>query len=91
MSLEVDPRVRDYDATLARSSLTVVEDLEMMSPREIREKQDETILRFGGTLEAKKVPKQATLDAHGKKIPTHMETYGLLQTGKTLEEIAEIR
>lgn len=62
MSLEVDPRVREYDATLSRTSLTVVEDLEMMSPKQIQEAQEATILRFGGTLEAKKVPKQATLD-----------------------------
>lgn len=62
MSLEVDPRVREYDATLSRTSVTVVEDLEMMSPKQILEVQEATILRFGGTLEAKKVPKQETLD-----------------------------
>lgn len=75
MSLEVDPRVREYDETLARSSLTVVEDLEMMSPRQIQEAQEATILRFGGTLEAKKIPKQETLrQAQGKKNPPHHET-----------------
>ncbi|MCB9806651.1 hypothetical protein H6768_01925 [Candidatus Peribacteria bacterium] len=79
MSLEVDPRVRDYDATLGRSSLTVVEDLEMMSPKEILEAQEANILRFGGTLEAKKIPKQATLDTSGKKIPPHHETLPYLE------------
>jgi hypothetical protein len=62
MSLEIDSRVREYDAIISRSSLTVVEDLEMMSPKQILEAQEATIIRFGGTLEAKKVPKQATLD-----------------------------
>lgn len=91
MSLEVDPRVREYDATLSRTSLTVVEDLEMMSPKEILEAQEATILRFGGTLEAKKVPKQATLDTSWKKIPPHHETLTYLEQWLPLEEIAEIR
>ncbi len=46
----------------------------MMSPRQIQEVQEATILRFGGTLEAKKIPKQATLDISGKKNPPHHET-----------------
>lgn len=80
MALEVDPRVRDYDETLARSCCTIVEDLEMMSPKAIKEAQEATILRFGGTLEPKKVPKQETLQAsHGKKIPPHHETLTYLE------------
>lgn len=45
-----------------------------MTPGELAQKKAETIDRFGGTQEAKKVPKQATLDTSGKKIPPHHET-----------------
>lgn len=50
----VDERVREYDKMLARSCRDVEEELEMMSPKEILEKQEETILRFGGTIEVQK-------------------------------------
>lgn len=91
-ALEIDPRVREYDATLTRSCLSVVEDLEMMSPKAIQIAQEETIKRFGGTIEAKKISKQSTLDtAPGKKIPPYLETLTYLEQWLPLEEIAEIR
>jgi hypothetical protein len=64
MSLEVDPRVREYDATI----ISILHVTCRGRPRDDESKtrysrlQEATILRFGGTLEAKKVPKQATLD-----------------------------
>jgi ATP-dependent DNA helicase PIF1 len=92
VSLEIDPRVREYDETITRSCMVVVEDLEMMSPKQIQEAQEATILRFGGTLEAKKIPKQETLrQAQGTKIPPHHETLIYLEQWLPLEEIAEIR
>ena len=63
-----------------------------MSEREIADKKTMTIERFGGTIEAKKITKQATLDVSpGKKIPPHMETLQYLEQGLPLDEIAEIR
>ena len=92
MSLEVDPRIREYDATLSRTSLTVVEDLEMMSPKQILEAQEATILRFGGTFEAKKVVRQTSINSvSSKKNPPHHETLPYLEQWLPLEEIAEIR
>jgi hypothetical protein len=62
MSLEVDPRVREYDATLSRTSLTVV-DRRWWAQQILKRKP---IIRFG-TLEAKKC--QSNL-VHLKKDPT---------------------
>jgi len=92
ISLEIDPRVREYDETIQRSCRTVVEDLEIMSPHEIAEKKTATIERFGGTLEAKKISRQTSINSvSSKKIPPHIETLQYLERGVPLEEIAEIR
>lgn len=92
VSLEIDPRVREYDETITRSARDTVDDLQRMSEREIIEKKTATIERFGGTIEAKKITKQASLDVSpGKKIPPHMETLQYLEQGLPLDEIAEIR
>ncbi len=62
-----------------------------MSPKSLQTYQEETIQRFGGTIEAKKAPKQVKLDVSGKKIPPHHETLTYFSQGIPFEEIAEMR
>lgn len=89
-ALEIDARVREYDKSLIRSSEAAMEDLITLGDKEIQERQKNTILRFGGTLEIQK-PKEKNRHNKEAKVATHMETFILLEDEKTLEEIAEIR
>lgn len=89
IALEIDPRVRAYDAIIGEQCLEVVRTLESMSEEEIIEQQEISIKKLWGVLESKKLPLE-TLKT-GKKIATHLETYALLQQGMSLEEIASTR
>lgn len=91
LALEVDERVREYDRIVSRSCRAAIDELESMTPGELAQKKAETIDRFGGTQEAKKIPKQGTLDTSGKKIPPHHETLPYLLEWLPFSEIAEIR
>lgn len=89
IALEIDPRVREYDAVLQDRCDELVEDLASMTEDDILETQKAAIRRLGGVLEAQKtIPKESK---SGKKIATHLETYEYLQQVKSLEEIAQIR
>ncbi len=76
IALQIDPRVREYDALLQIASERAGERLSTMSPTEKKEKRENTIIRLGGVIE------KIDLSEKPKKTPktaTHEETYTLLQ------------
>lgn len=87
-ALQIDPRVRDYDEVLRATSEKVIERLGLITETEKQEKIELTIKRLGGILQ--KIDLEF-IDPKRPKVSTHEETYAFLQTGKSLEDIAEIR
>ena len=87
-ALQIDPRVRDYDEVLRATSLRVIERLATITPTEKQSKIESAIRRLGGVIEKIDL---ASADSRKPKLPTHEETYALLQVGKSLEDIADIR
>lgn len=51
MALEIEPRVISYDKVLRESSLRAEERIANMSRDDLQQKQNDAILRLGGTLE----------------------------------------
>jgi ATP-dependent DNA helicase RecQ len=66
----------------------VIERLGLITDVEKQEKIELTIKRLGGILQ--KIDLEFS-DPKRQKLATHEETYALLQAGKSLEDIAEIR
>lgn len=66
----------------------MIERLATIPESEKQVKIDLAIKRLGGILQ--KIDLEF-IDPKRKKLPTHEETYAFLQTGKSLEDIAEIR
>jgi ATP-dependent DNA helicase PIF1 len=87
-SLQIDPRVREYDEVLRATSEKVIERLGLITDIEKQEKIELTIKRLGGILQ--KIDLEFT-DPKRQKLATHEETYAFIQAGKSLEDIAEIR
>jgi ATP-dependent DNA helicase PIF1 len=87
-ALQIDPRVREYDEILRATSLAVVERLSQISGSEKETKIESAIKKLGGILQ--KIDLEF-VDPKRQKMPTHEETYALIQSGKSLDDIAEIR
>ena len=87
-ALQIDPRVRDYDEVLRATSLAVVERLAQISENEKQSKIEATIKKLWGILQKIDLD---FVDPKRAKLPTHEETYALILTGKSLDDIAEIR
>ncbi len=88
IALQIDSRVRDYDEILRATSLAVVERLSQISDNEKETKIEQTIKRLWGILQKIDLD---FVDPKMAKLPTHEETYSLIQSGKSLDDIAEIR
>ncbi len=93
MALEIDSRVISYDRVLRDSSERAIDRLSKLTREEITQKQNDTIVRLWGTLEKQWFLTPLSLVSHksSKKIPTHEETYILLNEWHSLEDIANIR
>ncbi len=87
-SLQIDPRVREYDETLRATSEKAIERLALITEAEKVAKIELTIKRLGGILQKIDLD---FVDPKRVKMPTHEETYSLIQTGKSLDDIANIR
>ncbi len=87
-ALQIDSRVRDYDEILRATSLAVVERLTQISDSEKETKIESAIKKLWGILQKIDLD---FVDPKRTKLSTHEETYALIQTGKSLEDIAEIR
>lgn len=87
-ALQIDPRVRDYDRVLRATSEKVIERLATISDEEKATKIEATIKRLWGILQKIDLD---FVDPKRPKMPTHEETYALIQSGKSLDDIAEIR
>ena len=93
MALEIDSRVIAYDKILRESSERASDRLSNMKKEDITQKQNDTIVRLWGTLEKQWILSSLHPISHksSKKIPTHEETYILLNEWHSLEDIANIR
>ncbi len=87
-ALQIDPRVREYDEILRATSLAVVERLAQISDSEKESKIEIAIKKLWGILQKIDLD---FVDPKRSKLPTHEETYSLIQTGKSLDDIAQIR
>jgi ATP-dependent DNA helicase PIF1 len=87
-ALQIDSRVREYDEILRATSSAVVERLAQISEDEKKTKIEAAIKKFGGILQKIDLD---FVDPKRSKLPTHEETYSLIQSGKSLDDIAEIR
>ena len=87
-ALQIDPRVREYDRVLSLTSEKVMERLSEISEWEKIQKTEEAIKRLGGILQKIDLD---FMDPKREKLATHEETYLLMQSWKTLEDIVEIR
>lgn len=90
-SLLVDPRILELDEKLQIESDENVEMFGNLQESEHKKLVDDFIVRTGGTIEARPASAKGYGEAKKEKIPTTEVTKKLLQEGKTLEEIAEIR
>ena len=88
IALQIDPRVRDYDEILRATSIAVIERLGQISDSEKEMKIETAIKKLGGILQKIDLD---FVDPKRAKLPTHEETYSLIQSGKSLDDIAEIR
>ncbi len=88
-ALAVDPRILAVDQQLQELSHRASNRLEEISKSELQKTHDEFILKSGGTLEAIKISKKDLKNA-GKVITekTHITTYDLIKSGKTIPEVA---
>jgi uncharacterized protein YpbB len=73
---------------LRATSLAVVERLAQISEDEKKTKIEAAIKKLGGILQKIHLD---FVDPKRTKLPTHEETYSLIQSGKSLDDIAEIR
>ncbi len=87
-ALQIDPRVREYDEILRATSLAVVDRLAQITEDEKKSKIEAAIKKLGGILQKIDLD---FVDPKRAKLPTHEETYSLIQSGKSLDDIAEIR
>ncbi len=88
IALQIDPRVRDYDEILRATSLAVVTKLSEISESEKESRIEIAIKKLGWILQKIDLD---FVDPKRTKLPTHEETYALILTGKSLDDIAEIR
>jgi hypothetical protein len=87
-ALQIDARVRQYDALLWEASQRAEERLAEISESDRKDKIDKAIRRLGWVTEKLDLDGWAK---KGKKIATHLETYEFLKVGKTLDDIANLR
>ncbi|MBC7498026.1 AAA family ATPase [Candidatus Gracilibacteria bacterium] len=88
IALQIDSRVRDYDEILRATSAAVIERLAQISESEKETKIETAIKKLGGILQKIDLD---FVDPKRAKLATHEETYSLIQSGKSLDDIAEIR
>jgi hypothetical protein len=87
-ALAVDPRILAVDLQLQASSELFVQKLSELSESEIKKRHEEFILQSGGKLTTSAKKKNQEKISTRK---THEITYDLLQSGKTLPQIAKER
>ncbi len=87
-ALQIDPRVREYDEILRATSTAVIERLSQITNSEKETKVELAIKKLGGILQKIDLD---FVDPKRAKMATHEETYSLIQTGKSLDDIADIR
>lgn len=76
IALEIDPRVRQYDALLSEASEKARSRIIALTKSEKEERQKLAIERLGGVWD----PIDLTLAEKKEKLPTHEETLQLLAT-----------
>jgi ATP-dependent DNA helicase PIF1 len=86
-SLLVDPRVLELDVQLREMSDTAEDVVLRVSEGERQAAQEEFILKSGGILEA---VADAPVDTSPKE-PSYVTTWNMIQSGKTIDQAAELR
>lgn len=91
MALTVDLRVIDFEQTISRESERVGEYLASFTPQELQKSIQAAILRLWGVIEKISNTPSTGSTWKSEKVWSHRYTFDLIQQGKSLEEICEIR
>ncbi len=86
-SLSVDPNILTFDETLQIESEDNEKLFGKLSPAEQQKLEEDFIIRAGGSIKKVKLGSAGTKE----KIPTTVLTKALIEEGKTIPEIAQIR
>lgn len=90
-ALSVDPKVLHVDLNMKETSTVLHEQLQETSEEIIKERYQRFLSRIGGSLEKGNKKKEEEAQANEPKTPTTELTKELLESGMTIEEIAEER